>query len=178
LRINHLDTNGNGLWMEAATGNNVVRLRAATATAGSWVDFISNASVRAALFGYFNASFAGTDYQDKAVVYTDGKLFAVSRDDDVAAGSPTMAVEDNCTIGGATCVRQFSVDGNGAVKFRAMTSAHGATCNSSNEGLQYYRVIDASNKSGMCMCARTASGTYGWKMADTFGSTPLADGDC
>jgi len=178
IKINHADTNGNGIWMENATGNNVVRLKAASASAGSWYDVISSANVRSLLVGAFNASFAGTDFANRAAIYSADKVIVVSRDDDVAAGALLMTVEDNSTLGGSTAVRQFSVDGNGAVKFRVMTSTNGATCNSANEGLLYYRVIDASNKSGFCMCARTASGAYGWKMGMTFGSSALTDGDC
>lgn len=89
-----------------------------------------------------------------------------------AAGEDAIRFYDNTTT------QIGAVDGNGAYRFPDKTSAHGATCNSSNEGLIYYRSISASNKSGFCVCAETSSGVYGWKMGMTFGSSALTDGDC
>ena len=77
-----------------------------------------------------------------------------------------------------TTTQVGAVDGNGAYRFPDKTSAHGATCNSGNEGLIYYRSISGSNKSGFCVCAETSSGVYAWKMGMTFGSSALTDGDC
>lgn len=94
-----------------------------------------------------------------------------------AAGVSVLEVGDNNSS--ATAITKlFTVDGVGALRIPANTSAHGTTCNSSSEGTFYYRTIAASNKSGVCMCAQTSSGVYAWKAAITFGSSALTDGDC
>lgn len=137
--------------------------------------YTSAAAAFAGAFGYYGSGFSDVDYADKMVWSANSKSQVIARKDNVSAGAPVASFVDDADNTGVT---QFSVDGNGAAKFRVMTSTNGATCNSANEGLLYYRVIDASNKSGFCMCARTASGAYGWKMGMTFGSSALTDGDC
>lgn len=174
LRITHAETNGNGIWIEGSAGNNI-RMRSSGATGGSALVFVKHTNTYGGIIGYANTG-ASADFANKLYAYTDGVEFRQTEVSDVAAGTLLFSINDTCS--GAGCVRQFGVDGNGAAKFRVMTSTHGVTCNSANEGLLYYRVIDASNKSGFCMCARTASGAYGWKMGMTFGSSALTDGDC
>lgn len=124
---------------------------------------------------YFGSTYSDTELQNKTLILSSSVMNGFARGDDVAAGTCMSEFRDNTS---GTGVQQFCIDGNGAARFRDLTSAHGATCNSSNEGLLYYRSISASNKSGFCACAETSSGTYAWKAALTFGSSALTDGDC
>lgn len=128
--------------------------------------------------GIFYSGGSVEDTGNRVVLQGISKLISSVRTEDVPAASCLHDFIDNTAAGTNTGVRQFCVDGNGALRYRVMTAAHGATCSAANAGLSYYREITGSNKSGMCMCQFITGSTYSWKVTQTASGTPLVDGDC
>lgn len=163
------------IWAKSGGSAFLQLVPAGTGNAGRIDFYTSAAAALAGSIGYNGSTAVDGDVADKLSIYSYSKKIMLARSDNAAAGTDAVEFTDNAA---GTMAVLFAVDGNGAVRFRDMTSAHGATCNAGNEGLLYYRSISASNKSGFCVCAETSSGVYGWKMGMTFGSSALTDGDC
>lgn len=168
------DDDGLTVASTTSTASAFLSIRSPYNQGNAWVRFYDSSNTNIGWVGYTNTSNGDADYANRLQL-GGSRAVSIFRSDEAAPTSPVLEVKDNTA---ATGVNLFIVNGSGAVKWNPNTSAAGITCNSTNEGMEYVRVIAASNKSGKCLCTQTSSGVYAWTVSYTGGGTALVAGDC
>lgn len=154
----------------------VLNIRNNNTSGSAAIETWDQSSARMGAFGSFGSALAA-GYASKTGFFTRTTFSTLAgATTDFSASSPVFEVRDGAAASFADL--NFAVYGSGVVKWRPNTAAAGITCNSSNEGMEYVRVIAASNKSGKCLCTQTSSGVYAWTISYTGGGTALVAGDC
>lgn len=156
-------------------GNSDVYVRASSTARVAGIGMYDSSNTGVGSYRYWGSTSGDADTQDRFVALSAGKQHITASTTDIATGTPVWSVMDNTS---GTGVVLMSVYGSGVTKWNPNTAAAGITCNAAGEGLEYVRVIAASNKSGKCLCTQTSSGVYAWTISYTGGGTALVAGDC